>query len=70
MATRTTPAPPYANECSQGSANSSSPLMARATVSPENSTVRPAVALVRPIASGTSRPAARSSLKRLTISSE
>ena len=41
---------------------------AAATVHAENTTVRPLVAMVRCTAAGTSRPAPRSSRKRLTIS--
>ncbi len=70
IATSTTPIPPQASERRKGSAKASSPQSDAATVSPEKATVRPAVARVRSIASGSSDPAARSSRKRLSTSSE
>ena len=70
MATSTTPIPPQASERRNGSAKASSPHREAATVSPEKATVRPAVARVRSIASGSSRPPARSSRKRLITSRE
>jgi hypothetical protein len=62
--------PAQAIERRNGSANTSRPQREAATVSPENATVRPAVAIVRSIAAGSSWPAARSSRKRLITSSE
>ncbi len=64
----TTPMPPNARERMVGSGNTASDMSATATVAAENTTVRPAVAIVRRTAPGTSRPVPRSSRKRLTIS--
>ena len=69
MATSTAAMPPKPIERRKTCGNSSSDASETATVSPENSTVRPAVAIVRAIASGVERPAPSSSRNRLTTNS-
>ena len=68
-ATSTTAMPAAPIERNVGSSRTSSPHSETATVTPEKATVRPAVADVRTTASATARPPARSSRKRLTMSS-
>ncbi len=69
MATVTAAIPPNPIERRNAWGNTSRELMAAATVSPENSTVRPAVRMVVVMASDGSRPASSSSRNRLTTNS-
>ena len=65
----TTVMPANANERRKYIGNRASASIEHPTVNAENSTVRPAVAIVRISACSLSAPSARSSRKRLTINS-
>ena len=69
IATSTAAMPPKPMERRKTCGNSSSDASATATVSPENATVRPAVAIVRTTASVGAAPGASSSRNRLTTNS-
>ncbi len=70
MATSTTAAAPSPIERRNICGNTSSPSSAVATVSPENATVRPAVAIVRTTACSVLAPSATASLNALSTNSE
>ena len=61
--------PPMPIERMNGTGSATSTASPMATVTPESITARPAVAMVRPVASTRSAPRAISSRKRETISS-
>ena len=65
----TTPSPAYAKERRKYIGKIASAASARATVTAENATVRPAVCIVRKIADALSRPSATSSRYRVTSNS-
>ena len=69
-ANATTAMPAYANDFRKYIGNSTIATIDSATVIAENSTVRPAVAIVRTSARSRSAPSANSSRNRLMINSE